>query len=121
MAEAFLNHLAAERGLAVRGLSAGTASGGSINPLARQVMDEVGISMAGQEQKQLTLEKAQAADRVITMGCGVEADQCPAGMMPTEDWGLDDPAGQPIEAVRVIRDQIRDRVGRMLQEIVVGP
>jgi len=116
MAEAFTNHLARERGIPVRGLSAGTVAGKAINPMAAAVMEEVGISLAGQQPKPLTQEMADSADRVITMGCGVEAEACPARIHLSEDWGLDDPAGQPIETVRAIRDQIRERVEALLSE-----
>jgi arsenate reductase (thioredoxin) len=117
MAEAFVNHLAAERDLPVRGLSAGTAAGSQINPLARAVMAEVGISMEGQTPKQLTQKMADAADRIITMGCGVDAEACPARIPLSEDWGLDDPAGQPVEKVREVRDQIRWHVEELLDEM----
>lgn len=117
MAEAFTNHLARERGLPVRGLSAGTEAGSRINPLAVEVMGELGISMEGQAPKQLTQELADSAARIITMGCGVDATSCPARIHLSEDWGLDDPAGKPIEKVREIRDLIRDRVGRLLEEL----
>jgi arsenate reductase (thioredoxin) len=73
--------------------------------------------MDGQKPKQLTQELADRADRIITMGCGVDADACPARIHVTEDWGLDDPKGQPIETVRRIRDQIRERVEALLTEI----
>lgn len=116
MAEAFTNRLAAEQGLAVRGLSAGTVSGAVINPVAAQVMDEIGISMVGQAPKQLTQEMADSADRIITMGCGVEAETCPARIHLSEDWGLDDPKGQSIEIVRTIRDQINEKVQALLAE-----
>lgn len=117
MAEAFVNRLAGERGLAVRGASAGTAMGKGLNPQAVAAMAEVGISMAGQSPKMLTQELVDQAERVVTMGCGVDASACPARFLVTEDWGLDDPAGQPIEAVRAIRDQIRARVDRLLDEL----
>jgi arsenate reductase len=116
MAEAFVNKLAAERGLPVRGESAGTEVGERVNPLAVQVMAELGISMEGQKPKQLTQELADASDRIITMGCGVDAASCPARIHLSEDWGLDDPAGQSIERVREIRDQIRSRVEELLAE-----
>jgi arsenate reductase (thioredoxin) len=119
MAEAFVNHLAKERGLAVRALSAGTVAGERINPVAEQVMAEVGVPMEGQRPKQLTQEMVDNADQVITMGCGVDAEACPARFLVTEDWGLDDPAGQPIEKVREIRDQIQERVGKLLDEVKV--
>ncbi len=117
MAEAFTNAIARERGLAVRGLSAGTVAGAEINPQAVAVMEEIGVSMAGQEPKQLTQALADSADRVITMGCGVDADACPARIHLSEDWGLDDPKGQPIEKVRAIRDEIKNRVETLLAEI----
>jgi arsenate reductase len=66
--------------------------------------------MEGQEPKQLTQEMADSANRIITMGCGVDATSCPARIHLSEDWGLDDPAGQSIEKVRAIRDQIKERV-----------
>lgn len=117
MAEAFTNHLAKDRGLAVQGLSAGTVAGSEINPVALAVMSELNISMQGQRSKQLTQELADQADRIITMGCGVDAEACPARIHLSEDWGLDDPKGQPIEKVREIRDQIRLKVEALLTEI----
>lgn len=120
MAEAFFNRMARERGLEAAGLSAGTAPGGEVNPVAVEAMAELGISMEGQAPKLLTAEMAASA-RVITMGCGVEADMCPAGTYISEDWGLDDPKGQSLEGVRRVRDQIRDRVGALLDELEREP
>src|SRR5689334_784994 len=80
MAEAFFNHLARERGLDARAESAGTAPGGQVNPVAVQAMAELGIGMEGHRPKPLTATMVAETDRVITMGCGVEADMCPAGM-----------------------------------------
>ncbi len=120
MAQAFTNHLARERGLSVRGESAGTEVGARINPLAVEVMGELGLSMEGQSPKAISQEMADSAYRIITMGCGVDASSCPARIHLSEDWGLDDPAGQPIEKVRAIRDQIRDRVEAMLSDIGEG-
>jgi arsenate reductase len=120
MAEAFTNKLAAERGLPVRGLSAGTEAGTRINPLAVEAMKELGISMEGQEPKQLTQDMADSAARIITMGCGVDATSCPARIHLSEDWGLDDPAGQSIEKVRAIRDQIEERVSGLLSGLEAG-
>lgn len=120
MAEAFTNQLAADRGQSVRALSAGTVVGTRINPVAVEVMREAGLSMEGQAPKQLTQALADGATRTITMGCGVDADACPARILVTEDWGLDDPAGQPIETVRRIRDEIKKRVEAMLDELKLG-
>jgi arsenate reductase len=65
----------------------------------------------------LTQDMADSADRVITMGCGVDASACPARILVSEDWGLDDPKDQPVDKVCEIRDQIRERVGRLLDDI----
>ena len=116
MAEAFTNKMAADRGLDVVGLSAGTTGGKDLNPVAVQVMGELGISMAGHAPKLLTQEMTDQAGHIISMGCGVDAGACPARFIVTEDWGLDDPAGQPIEKVRKIRDEIKERVNSLLSE-----
>src|SRR5579871_915624 len=118
MAEAFTNRISAELHLPVRALSAGTAAGERINPVAQAVMAEIGIPLDGQSPKQLTQQMADQADRIITMGCGVDAEACPARIFVSEDWGLEDPAGQPIVKVRQIRDQIRERVEGLLEAMV---
>ena len=117
MAEAFVNYEAKARGLEIRGESAGTVGGKQLNPTAVEAMAELGISMEGQHPKLMTQEMVDGADKIISMGCGVDADACPAKFILTEDWGLDDPAGQGIEAVRIIRDQIRERVVKLLEEM----
>lgn len=117
MAEAFLRELASERGFDVESTSAGTLGGGSINPVAREAMAEIGISLDSHTPKALTQEMADRADITISMGCGVDAEACPAKFLLTEDWGLDDPAGQPIETVRQIRDQIRLKVNDLLDRV----
>lgn len=117
MAEAWTRHLAAEQGLNITAESAGTLGGGSLNPVAVAAMEEAGVPMEGQVPKALDQAMADRADRIISMGCGVDAAACPAKFLLTEDWGLDDPAGQPIETVREIRDQIRTRVVAMLAGI----
>ena len=101
MAEALLNKMVA---------------GTEINPVARQVMDEIGVPMVGQSPKMLTQAMADSASKVITMGCGVDADLCPARIHLSQDWGLDDPKGQSIEKVRAIRDQIEAKVEQLLAE-----
>ena len=117
MAEALTNHLALERGLPVTARSAGTVGGKALNAMAIEALAEIGVSMEGQEPKFLEPGMVAEADRIISMGCGVDADACPTKFILTEDWGLDDPAGQPIETVRVIRDQIIERVNRLLDEV----
>src|SRR5438046_753046 len=103
MAEAVLRETAHVQNLPVRALSAGTTPSNQINPLDEIVMREVGISLAGQHPELLTQEMVDKADRIITMGCGVDTEACPARFLVTEDWNLDDPAGAPIEEVRGIR------------------
>ncbi|MEU4547618.1 arsenate reductase ArsC [Nonomuraea dietziae] len=113
MAAGWLSHLAGDR-IEVR--SAGSAPAEGVNPVAVEAMREVGIDIAGQKPKILTPESVQASDVVITMGCG---DVCP--IFPGkryEDWKLDDPAGQGIEAVRPIRDEIRTRIERLVGQLL---
>jgi arsenate reductase len=116
MAEAFTNLLAQEQRLNVSAVSAGTHAGSSLNPMMVQAMEEIGVSMAGHAPKLLTQEMVDAADKVYSMGCGVDAEACPARFILTEDWELDDPAGKPIEEVRRIRDDIRRHVVDRLAE-----
>lgn len=108
MAEALFNHRAPK---GMRAASAGTEPAGEISSTAVQVMAEMGIDLAGQAPKVLSPDMVREADRIITMGCGVDR-ACPLflGVRIDEDWGLDDPAGQPIEIVREIRDEIDRRV-----------
>ncbi|MDT0157270.1 arsenate reductase ArsC [Microbacterium sp. ARD32] len=113
MAAGFLRHLAADR-IEVR--SAGSIPAEQINPVAVEAMAEVGIDIAAGEPKVLTAAAVQDSDVVITMGCG---DACP--FFPGtryEDWKLDDPAGQGIAAVRLIRDEIRIRVEELVGELL---
>jgi arsenate reductase len=117
MAEAYLNYRAEKEHLPVRAESAGTVGGTTINPVAAQVMEEMGISMASHSPKLLTQPMADSAGRIITMGCGVDAAACPARILVTEDWGLDDPKGQPLETVRAIRDQIIAHCDALLEEL----
>lgn len=119
MAEAMLNRMASERGLSVRAESAGTLGGKAIHSVAAQAMEEIGVSMEGQRPKPLTQAAVDSAERVVTMGCGVDAEACPAKFLVSDDWGLDDPAGQPIEKVREIRDAIRLRVEALLEEMAL--
>src|SRR5688572_1427162 len=90
MAEAFFNQMARARGLAAVAESAGTAPGERVNPVVAQAMAEVGVNLRGQQPRRLTPDLAARADRIITMGCGVEAQMCPAGTYITENWGLPD-------------------------------
>ncbi|HEY8652170.1 MAG TPA: arsenate reductase ArsC [Dermatophilaceae bacterium] len=111
--------LSAMSGGAVEVLSAGSMPAGEINPVAVDAMLELGIDIRAERPKVLTTQAVQASDVVITMGCG---DACP--IFPGkryEDWKLEDPAGQGIESVRPIRDEIRARVLTLLHELGVEP
>lgn len=115
MAAAYTHHLSEGR---VEVRSAGSAPADSINPAVRDAMLEEGIDISAEQPKILTPDAVQASDVVITMGCG---DACP--YFPGkryEDWVLDDPAGQGIDAVRPIRDEIRQRVVDLLEDLDVS-
>ncbi len=115
MAEAFFNSMAKGK---AKAFSAGTQPAGEVNPIAAKVMKEAGIDITGNKPKTLTLEMIESADRVITMGCGNDpAGICPARIVETEDWALDDPKGKPVEKVREIRDTIRAKVTDLLKEL----
>ena len=112
MASGYLRHLAGDR---IEVLSAGSAPAASINPMAVAAMAEEGIDISAEQPKILTTDAVKASDVVITMGCG---DTCPYYPGKRyEDWVLDDPAGQGIEAVRPIRDEIRSRVEALIAEL----
>lgn len=114
MAAAYAHHLSGGR---VEVRSAGSAPADSVNPAVREALLEQGIDISAEKPKVLTPEAVQASDVVITMGCG---DACP--FYPGkryEDWVLDDPAGQGVDAVRPIRDEIRRRVTELLTDLGV--
>jgi len=113
MAAGYLEHLSGGR-IEVR--SAGSAPADSLNPVVVEAMREEGIDLGAAQPKVLTDEAVAASDVVVTMGCG---DACP--FFPGkryEDWVLEDPAGQGIEAVRPIRDEIRGRVQQLVDELL---
>lgn len=112
MAAGYLQHLAGDR---IEVLSAGSQPADEINPVAVEAMAEVGIDITANQPKVLTDDAVLASDVVITMGCG---DACP--FFPGkryEDWKLDDPAGQGIESVRPIRDEIKVRVESLIAQL----
>ncbi|MET9668003.1 arsenate reductase ArsC [Streptomyces sp. NPDC006475] len=116
MAAGFLRHLAGDR---VEVRSAGSLPGDQVNPAAVAAMAELGIDISDQKPKVLTTEAVQASDYVITMGCG---DACP--YFPGKkylDWVLEDPAGQGVEAVRPIRDEIKELIENLIAEIDAQP
>jgi len=113
MAAGYLRHLGEGR---IDVLSAGSAPADSINPAVREAMLEEGIDLSAEKPKILTSEAVITSDVVVTMGCG---DSCPYYPGKRyEDWVLPDPAGQGIEAVRLIRDEIKTRVTALIAELV---
>ena len=113
MAAGFMKAIGKEK---VNVLSAGSMPKDQINPVAVEVMKEVGIDISNNQPKILTTESVKESDVVITMGCG---DACP--IFPGkryEDWQLEDPAGKDLETVRKIRDEIKSRIEALLSEIV---
>ncbi len=115
MATGYLRHLAGGR-IEVR--SAGSEPADQVNPVAVQAMAEEGIDITGEQPKILTTDAVHASDVVITMGCG---DTCP--IFPGkryEDWVVDDPAGQALDTVRRIRDDIRSRIETLITQLATG-
>jgi len=113
MAAALFNRYARGRAWAD---SAVTRPAARVHPEVVAVMRELGIDLEGSKPQLLTTELAAGAVRVITMGC---AEECPVVSAPMEDWGLPDPAGQPLEAVREIRDDIDHRVRELLSSLKI--
>ena len=114
MAEAFFNYFT--KGGAVA-YSAGTQPSSTINPTVVEAMRETGIGISKNKPKLMTLEMAEKADRVITMGCGGIDGACPGAIIQAEDWGIEDPHGKSLEVIRKIRDEIKRRVSMLLDEI----
>ena len=112
MAAGFLQQLAGDR---VEVRSAGSQPADQINPVAVEAMSEVGVDITAEQPKVLTTEAVQESDVVITMGCGDECPYFPGKRY--EDWVLEDPAGQGIEAVRPIRDEIKARIEALVAEL----
>jgi protein-tyrosine-phosphatase len=112
MAAAYFNHFADPR--KARAVSAGTDPGERLHPEVQAVMQEVGIDLSGAKPQKLTEELAKQAQLLITMGCG---DKCPyVPGLRRDDWPLRDPKGLPAEEVRVIRDDVKQRVQQLLQQ-----
>lgn len=116
MAEALLNRYADGRAVAS---SAGTKPASHIDRSVAEAMREIGVDIGDQRPKALTPDMLTTADKVVSMGCGVNG-VCPATFRDTEDWGIEDPEGRPIEKVRQIRDEIQGKVERLLEKITEG-
>ena len=110
MAEAFTRTLS---GGTVDACSGGTMQGEGVNPVVAEVMEERGIALVGHYPKVIDQQMVNNADYAFTMGCAIDA-ACPAVFVPSKDWGLEDPAGQPIKTVRRIRDEVEARVRMLL-------
>ena len=116
MAEAFFNKLSEGK---ARALSAGTQPASEVNPVVIEAMREADINISNNKPKALTMDMVEKAERMITMGCGAEAEAvCPASFIETKDWALEDPKGKSLEQVRKIRDEIKARVSKLVKEIV---
>lgn len=113
MAEALFNHYAVGKAQA---FSAGIQPTNQIDPTVVEAMKEIDIGISTQHPKSLTTQMVDDADKIVTMGCGMESI-CPAAFIPTEDWQLEDPKGKPLEKVRQIRDEIEARVKSLIKEI----
>ena len=120
MAAAIFNRMARERGLAMSASSAGTHPAGRAHPNVVAVMEEWGVDLSRVSPRLLTDDAVASARRVVTMGCEVDADACPALFLKdVEDWGLPDPAGQGVEATRAIRNEIERRARGLIDELLI--
>ena len=115
MAEGFLNALASKKASTK---SAGNMPAKTVNPLAVQVMKEVGLDISDHKPKMITAEMIQEADKVVLMGCS--RNSCPIVPKEVEDWQIEDPAGKGIEKFREARDTIRKKVGKLIAEVNKG-
>ena len=111
IAEAFFNQMA--RGIA-RAISAGSQPADKVNPTVVKAMREAGIDISRNKPKLLTHEMMERVDKAITMGC---ENSCPLTTVETDDWALEDPKDKPIEQVRKIRDEIKERVKRLIEQM----
>jgi len=111
MSAAFFNQIADPS--KARGISAGTQPGDRVHPVVVDVMHEVDIDLADAKPQKLTAELAEGAEMLITMGCGDECPYVPG--LRRDDWPLPDPKGRPLEEVRAVRDDIRNRVTELVE------
>jgi arsenate reductase len=118
IAAAVFNHIASRRGLRMRAESAGTAPAERVHETVKQAMAEIGIRLLDARPKLLTNDLVKSASRIVTMGCEVDRNSCPAVFIKgVEDWGLPDPAHLSIELVRPIRDEVIARVRALIAEL----
>ena len=113
MAEGFTQHYGSGK---VEAVSAGTMPSSEVNPLAIEVMRERGIDISKNKPKLITMQMVQEADTIIVMGCSAQGF-CPAPLLgKVTDWNIKDPKGKPLEKVREIRDQIEEKVKKLINE-----
>lgn len=118
MAAALFNRMAAERGMSIRAASAGTHPAAAVHSGVAAAMRVCGINISDAKPALMTNALVERANRVITMGCAVDAAECPALLLKTPlDWGLPDPAGKDAAEVRAIRDEIRRRVAALIDAL----
>jgi len=113
MARAFLDSMAGDD---LTSFSAGTQPAADVNSMVISVMGEIGLDISGERPKLLTQEMLDNSEKVITMGCFID-EVCPANVVPTEDWGLEDPKEKSIDKAREIRDEIRGLVAKLIEEM----
>jgi arsenate reductase len=114
IAEGFAKHLG-NKELEIK--SAGTKPALAVSGKAEKVMAEKNVDISNQHPKPLSNEDIQWADRIVVMGCGVELPEMGEGEVLVEDWGIDDPIGQPVETYREVRDQIEKKVREFLEKL----
>ena len=118
MAEALFNLIAEERGLDAYANSAGTDPAERVNPRVAQVMSEIGIDVSELKPRKLTDEMVTSADEIITMGCAVNAEQCPSIRLDkVVDWQLQDPSVMDVDDIRRLRETIRRNVQSLLEDV----
>lgn len=116
MAEAIFNRLAKERGLAYTAESAGIELADRIHPRVVEAMAEIGLDLSGKKPRLLTNQMVEQAERVVTMGCAVDSEACPAvALREMEDWGLPDPKEMELAEVGAVRDTIHGNVEALLR------
>ena len=118
MAEAIFNAAARERGLAHRAISAGTEPAAHVHANVAMAMRELEMDLSGAVPRIITNTMIESADRIVTMGCAIDAESCPAVFLrDVDDWGLSDPKDQGVAGARAVRDEIHRRVDTLLDAI----